>query len=89
MVQSGGSNELKGPDGVLVLQRLPVGTRLRLTNGAVGEITANPGDGAWIEVRFLENPEDATKVGGEEWVFWSGVQAVVSEAPQTVTREEV
>ncbi len=53
---------------------LPVGTRIRLRNGAVAEITGNPGDGAWLLVRFVEHPVDPSKVGQDDMVFFTDVE---------------
>ena len=67
--------DLTGPDGVDVFRNLPEGTRVTLASGAIGEITANPRDGAYVLVRFSEHPHDAAKVGEEEYVFFNEVRA--------------
>ncbi|UPK40765.1 hypothetical protein IVB18_20220 [Bradyrhizobium sp. 186] len=33
-----------------------VGTRLKLQNGIVAEVTENMEDGQWLQVRYLESP---------------------------------
>ena len=47
--------DLSGPNGAVVFRNLPEGLKVRLTNGALGEITGNPHDGAYLWVRILEN----------------------------------
>lgn len=67
--------DLTGANGADVFRNLPVGTKVTLANGAAGEITANPNDGAYVLVRFAEHPHDAAKVGEEEYVFFNEVRA--------------
>jgi hypothetical protein len=67
---------LKGQDGIRVWTNLPEGTKITLINGAVGEIIANPHDGGWVQVKFLEHPQ-ASMVGAEEFVFFNEVQEAV------------
>ena len=57
----------------LMIQNLPEGTRIKLRAGGVAEITANPRDGAWIFIRYLEHPQDPSKVGAEDLVFCTDV----------------
>lgn len=66
--------DLSGLDTIDVWCKLPEGTKLTLLNGAVGEITANPQDGGFVLVKFLEHPEDSSKVGQEEYVFFNEVR---------------
>jgi hypothetical protein len=66
--------DLSGAAGIKVWTNLPEGTKLTLLNGAVGEITGNPHDGGYIQVKFLEHP-DASKVGEEEFVFFNEVKS--------------
>jgi hypothetical protein len=67
--------DLAGPNGIDVWRNLPEGTKLTLLNGAVGEVTANPRDGGWIMVKFLEHPQDPSKVGQEEFVLFNEVRS--------------
>ena len=69
---------LSGQHGAEVFRTLPEGTRITLLNGAVGEIVANPGDGGYILVRFLEHPSDSSKVGEEDYVFFNEVREAES-----------
>ncbi len=68
--------DLSGSNGAVVFRGLPEGLKIRLTNGALGEITGNPHDGAYLLVRILENSADPSKVGNEELVFFSDVKEV-------------
>jgi hypothetical protein len=68
--------DLSGPNGAVVYRNLPEGLKVRLTNGALGEITGNPHDGAYLLVRIMENSADPSKVGNDEIVFFSDVKEV-------------
>jgi hypothetical protein len=69
---------LSGQHGAEVFRQLPEGTRITLLNGAVGEIVANPGDGGFILVKFVEHPKDPSKVGEEDYVFFNEVREAES-----------
>ena len=77
MVQGGKSEDVPNVDENLALQDIEEGTKVRLANGAIAEVTANPRDGGWIFIRFIEYPEDPSKVGEEDMVFCTDVMAVV------------
>ena len=77
MVQGGKSEDVPNVDENLALQDIAEGTKVRLANGAIAEVTANPRDGGWIFIRFIEYPEDPSKVGEEDMVFCTDVMAVV------------
>ena len=64
-------------DDTVILRDLPVGTRVKLRNGAIAEVTANPQDGAWIFIRVVESPGDPSKADTEDMVFCTEVIAVV------------
>jgi hypothetical protein len=66
---------LTGPGGIEVWTNLPDGATITLLNGAVGEVVANPHDGGYVLVKFLEFPQDPSKVGQEEYVFFNEVKA--------------
>jgi hypothetical protein len=66
--------DLSGQHGVEVFRMLPEGTKLRLLNGAAGEVIANPHDGGFILVKFSEHPLDPSKVGQEDYVFFNEVR---------------
>lgn len=63
--------ELLGQHGAEVFLSLPEGTRVKLVNGVVGEITANPHDGGFVLVKILEHPDDPSRVGQEDYVFFN------------------
>ena len=65
--------DLSGPGGIDVWRNLPEGTTITLLNNAVGEVIANPRDGGWVEVKFLEHP-DPSKVGQEVYVMFNEVK---------------
>jgi hypothetical protein len=65
---------LSGQHGAEVFRTLPEGTTIKLLNGAVAEIIANPHDGGFILVKFLEHPKDPSKVGEEDYVFFNEVR---------------
>ena len=65
-------------DDTVILRDLPVGTRVKLRGGATAEVTANPQDGAWIFVRFVESPGDPSKADTEDMVFCTEVIGVVN-----------
>jgi hypothetical protein len=64
-------------DDTVILRDIPVGARIRLRSGAIGEVTGNPQDGAWIFLRYVEAPADPSKVGEDDMVFCTDVTAVL------------
>jgi hypothetical protein len=70
--------DLSGQHGAEVFRNLPQGTRVKLLNGAAGEITENAGDGGFILVKFSEHPQDPSKVGEEDYVFFNEVREAES-----------
>jgi hypothetical protein len=71
------AEDLMNINDTVILRNLPVGTKVSIRGGAVAEVTANPQDGGWIYVKFLESPADPSKVGEEELVFCTEVLSVV------------
>ena len=69
--------DLTGIDGATTFLSLPEGLTVMLTNGATGEIVGNPGNGAVLLLKILEHPDDPSKVGEEEVVFFNDVKEVV------------
>ena len=45
MVQEGSSKDISNINDTVGLRDLPEGTKVRLRNGAIAEVTANPRDG--------------------------------------------
>jgi hypothetical protein len=70
--------DLSGLDTIDVWCKLPEGTTLTLINGAVAEIIANPQDGGFVLARFTEHPEDPSKVGEEDYIFFNEVKEAVA-----------
>ena len=77
MVQSSSRYDPNSTEAAFAYRDLPVGARVKLTNGAVVEVTGNPRDGAWLLVRFVEHPGEPSKVGTEDMVFFTDVVAGV------------
>ena len=79
MVQGNGpraDDQINVSDAVM-LTELPVGAKVRLRSGAIAEVTANPRDGGWIFIRFIEHEKDPAKVGQDDMAFCTDVIAVV------------
>ena len=51
-----------------VLELAP-GDKVRLQDGTIAEVVANPKDGVWIELRYLNAPHNPGQEGTEELVF--------------------
>jgi hypothetical protein len=56
-----------------------VGTRLKLEDGVVAEVTENMEDGQWLQVRYLESPGRPDEVGTTELCHAQDVIKVLSE----------
>jgi hypothetical protein len=61
----------------VMIQNLANGTRVRLRGGGIAEVTANPQDGQWVYVRFLEYPREPDRVGQEDLVFCTDVVGIL------------
>lgn len=70
--------DLFGVHGAEIFRDLDLGLKLRMKNGAIGEIIGNPHDGAVMQLRYLEYPEDPNRVGTEDFIFYTEVDGVVS-----------
>ena len=55
--------------GLVMLQNLELGQKVKLKSGIVAEVTGNPKDGSWIYVKYLENPNDPSNLSNEELAF--------------------
>jgi hypothetical protein len=77
MDQSRSGSDLKDNNAAIIYRDLPVGARVKRRDGAILEVTGNPGDGAWLLVRVVEDPNDPSQVGQEDMVFFTDVEAVV------------
>jgi hypothetical protein len=67
--------DLAGQGGIQVWTNLPDGTKITLLNGAHGEVIANPHDGGYLLVKFDEFPDDPSRVGTQEYVFFNEVRS--------------
>jgi hypothetical protein len=71
------ANRLQESNAAFVYRDIPAGTKVKLYNGAVFEVTGNPGDGAWLIGRYLSNPEDPSIVGqDEQMLFFTDVDSL-------------
>ena len=77
MAEEDKSENAPSVDENVALQDVPEGTRVRLPYGVIAEVTANPRDGGWLFVRFVEYPEDPSRVGEDDMVFCTDVLSVV------------
>mgnify|MGYP001317023795 FL=1 len=77
MVQGGRSEDVSNTNDTVFLQDIPEGSKVRLRSGAIAEVTANPRDGGWLFIRFLEHPDDPSKVGEDDMAFCTDVLAIV------------
>jgi hypothetical protein len=68
--------DIGGVHGAEVFRDLPLGVKILMQNGMVGKAIGNPHDGAVMQVRILENPEDPARVGEEEYIFYTEVKEV-------------
>ena len=65
------------PGGMFV-RDMAIGTKLKLSNGAIVEILQNANDGGWVFAKYIENEEDPDMVGEEDWVFFGDVREELS-----------
>jgi hypothetical protein len=56
-----------------------VGTRLKLADGVVAEVTENMEDGQWLQVRYLESPGRPAEVGAIELCHAQDIIKVLTE----------
>jgi hypothetical protein len=79
MAEGKSFSRFRTPTGGPLLREAPVGTKLLLTDQSIVEIIGNPGDGGWVQVRYLESATEDAAVGDEEWVFYPDVQDFAQE----------
>jgi hypothetical protein len=56
-----------------------VGTKLKLADGVVAEVTENMEDGQWLQVRYLESPGRPAEVGSVELCHAQDIIKILSE----------
>jgi hypothetical protein len=61
------------------LTAIKVGTKLRLQEGIVAEVTENMDDGQWLQVRYLESPGRPAEVGTVELCHAQDIIRILSE----------
>ncbi len=62
---------------VIMITDLPEGSQVRLRNGQIAEVTANPRDGGWLFVKILESDADPSRVGTDDMAFCVDVIDVI------------
>ena len=76
--KSPSARQTRTPAGGPLLRVAELGTHLSLKDGSIVEIIGNPGDGGWVNVRYVESPSGSPAVGDEEWVFYTDVQDIIT-----------
>jgi hypothetical protein len=74
MTTHGESSRFRTPAGGPLLREAPLGTKLVLNDESIVEIIGNPGDGGWVQVKYLESPSGNAQAGDEEFVFFADVK---------------
>ena len=77
MSESSKKYDLSGVHGAEVFRDLAEGLQIRLANGSIGEIIGNPHDGAILQIKIVEDANDPSRVGEEEYVFYPDVKEVL------------
>ncbi len=70
------AEDLINVNNMVILTNLPEGARVKLRGGAVAEVTANPRDGGWLFIRYVEHPSDPSKVGEDDMAFAADVMGI-------------
>ena len=65
-----------GVHGAETFRDLPLGVKITMTSGMVGEIIGNPHDGAVMMIRITDYPDNPSRVGEEEYIFYTEVTEV-------------
>jgi hypothetical protein len=60
-----------------MVRDLPVGSVVRMRDGATAKVTGNPGDGGWLLVTVVECVDDPSRVGSDDMVFCIDVVEVL------------
>lgn len=68
--------DINGIHGAEVFRDLPLGVKIIMQNGMVGEAIGNPHNGAIMQVLITEFPDQPQRVGEEEYVFYTEVKEV-------------
>ena len=68
--------DIGGVHGAEVFRDLPLGLKVTMDTGMVGEIIGNPHNGAILQIQITENPDDPSRVGEEEYVYFTEVRQI-------------
>ena len=79
MTNKSEGSRYRAPGGTPLLREAPVGTKLLLRDESIVEIIGNPGDGGWVQVRYVESPSGENQPGDEEFVFFADVKDFAQE----------
>lgn len=71
--------DIGGVHGAEIFRDLSLGLKITMNNGMVGKIIGNPHDGAVMQIEITENPDDPSRVGEEEYVFYTEVKEVTDD----------
>ena len=71
------AQESSSEDDFVSLQDVPEGTKVKMAGGVIAEVTANPRDGGWLFIKFVEYPENPSRIGEDDMVFCADVLGVV------------
>jgi hypothetical protein len=69
-------HDLTGINGAENFRTLAAGLKLKLSDGAICEILANPGDGAYLLIKYLEDAANPDRVGEEGVCYFTEVEGV-------------
>jgi hypothetical protein len=72
-----GSPITSAPNDAVMIRGLPVGSRVKLRDGSIAEVTANPDDGGWLFVHIVESDGDPSKVGSDDMAFCVDVVGIL------------
>jgi hypothetical protein len=70
------NTKLNGAYGPSNFRELKEGWKIRMSDGSLCEITGNPGDGAYLLVKILEDEKNPDRVGEDTIVYFDAVKAV-------------
>lgn len=61
------------------IRTVKAGTRLKLSDDSVVEVTQNPADGYWVLGRYLTSPAEPGRKGKEDMIFWSDIVGKIEQ----------
>jgi hypothetical protein len=68
--------DIGGVHGAELFRDLPLGLLVTMQSGLVGEIIGNPHDGAVLQLRITKYPDDPSRVGEEEYIYFTEVKEI-------------